>query len=477
MGMEGIGNFPSFGVGSVGSTRSDAERRNRRDADFTTADPRAAFDSELDSMLGDAASFSEAGRAQAAQSLRGVSTPQSSPQSTRKDTDTYTSSKAVPVVTYNASGRLSGGTPVTSAPITGGSTLASQPTAVPVGAEGTEASGEEIAKSTDPKAAEESGASAAAAASKSSSKVDGKLSKGEEEQVRKLQQRDAEVRTHEQAHQATGGEHAGGVSYSYQSGPDNRQYAVGGSVPIDVSPVAGDPEATVQKAEKVRAAAMAPASPSGQDQAVAAKASQMASKARAEQAEEGLNPDKDDKKSGKIGDSKKSDNASDSATPDDNPESVSKAEKAAASGITGLATGASAESRTESRAVEQTDKSREASKIGAGVAAPGQAVAASPVGQPRPTQTVDSMDSSRNSDSSREAQFSPAAQATRAAFTAMSSLNSLHQSTGSTETNRTDHTRPDASNARAMNRAVSAYARTRGETGISLGGSGISMAV
>jgi SprA family protein len=105
----------------------------------------------------------------------------------------------------------------------------------------------------------------------------------EQDQVTELKSRDREVRSHEQAHIAAAGPYAtGGPSYSYQQGPDGRRYAVGGEVGIDTSPVSGDPEATIQKAQQIRAAALAPASPSGQDQQVAAAATQMESQARAE---------------------------------------------------------------------------------------------------------------------------------------------------------------------------------------------------
>ena len=114
-----------------------------------------------------------------------------------------------------------------------------------------------------------------------------KLSPEAEQQVQKLRERDQEVRTHEQAHIAAGGQYvSGGASFSYQTGPDGRQYAVGGSVQIDTSPVLGDPEATEEKARTVRRAALAPASPSATDQHVAAKAAAMESKARSEQTED-----------------------------------------------------------------------------------------------------------------------------------------------------------------------------------------------
>ncbi len=120
---------------------------------------------------------------------------------------------------------------------------------------------------------------------------------GEElKELSRLKARDREVRTHEQAHQAAGGQYAGAASYTYQKGPDGSQYAVGGKVPIDVSPVEGDPQATIEKMRTVQAAAMAPAQPSSQDRAVAAQAMQLMLQAQTEltmerQAEQSREPD------------------------------------------------------------------------------------------------------------------------------------------------------------------------------------------
>lgn len=110
----------------------------------------------------------------------------------------------------------------------------------------------------------------------------GELTEEEADQVRELKARDQEVRRHEQAHAAAGGAHAGAPSYEYQKGPDGQRYAVGGEVPIDVSPVAGDPSATIQKMRQVKAAANAPAQPSGQDRSVAATADAISQRAQAE---------------------------------------------------------------------------------------------------------------------------------------------------------------------------------------------------
>ena len=106
------------------------------------------------------------------------------------------------------------------------------------------------------------------------------LSDQERQEVDKLKNRDAEVRSHEQAHKAAGGDLAGSISFKFKRGPDGQQYAVGGEVPIDVSPVDGDPQATITKIQRVRRAALAPANPSSQDRSVAAEASRLEQQAR-----------------------------------------------------------------------------------------------------------------------------------------------------------------------------------------------------
>lgn len=100
--------------------------------------------------------------------------------------------------------------------------------------------------------------------------------------VAQLKSRDTEVRTHEMAHLAAAGSYATGMNFTYQVGPDGKQYAVGGEVGIDVSAVSGNPEATFAKAQVVQRAALAPAEPSGQDLKVAAAAQKMMLDARAE---------------------------------------------------------------------------------------------------------------------------------------------------------------------------------------------------
>lgn len=114
----------------------------------------------------------------------------------------------------------------------------------------------------------------------------GKLSADEQATVAKLKARDKEVRQHEQAHlSASGGLATSGASFTYERGPDGVNYAVGGEVSINTSP-GKTPQETLSRAERIRAAALAPADPSGQDRAVAAAAAGMAYQARAELAQQ-----------------------------------------------------------------------------------------------------------------------------------------------------------------------------------------------
>ncbi len=123
----------------------------------------------------------------------------------------------------------------------------------------------------------------------------GELTEEEQDLVTRLQARDREVRTHEQAHLSAAGDLAiGGPTYDYQRGPDGKRYAVGGEVQIDTSEVPNDPQATLTRAERIKRSALAPAEPSSQDRRVAAKADQMANKARREIADEALAQDEEE---------------------------------------------------------------------------------------------------------------------------------------------------------------------------------------
>lgn len=108
------------------------------------------------------------------------------------------------------------------------------------------------------------------------------LDEAQLQQIAEMARRDREVRQHEQAHVSVGGQYASAPRYSFERGPDGRSYATGGEVSIDVSPVSGNPEATIRKMEAVRRAALAVAEPSPQDRAVAASAVRLAMQARTE---------------------------------------------------------------------------------------------------------------------------------------------------------------------------------------------------
>ncbi len=114
--------------------------------------------------------------------------------------------------------------------------------------------------------------------------VNGKqLTAAEARIIEQLQQADSEVRRHEMAHVAAGGRYiTSGASFSYQRGPDGKNYAVSGEVSIDTSAVPGDPKATMQKMQQIKNAALAPANPSSQDIKVASNATTAASKAMSE---------------------------------------------------------------------------------------------------------------------------------------------------------------------------------------------------
>jgi hypothetical protein len=124
------------------------------------------------------------------------------------------------------------------------------------------------------------------------------------QKIRQLKETDRKVRAHEAAHVAAGGQYVrGGATFQYQKGPNGKMYAVSGEVSIDASPVHGDPEATIQKMQVVRRAAMAPVDPSGQDRAVAAAASAAEAQARQEVTREKASENEEENKAVVIGSS------------------------------------------------------------------------------------------------------------------------------------------------------------------------------
>ena len=125
--------------------------------------------------------------------------------------------------------------------------------------------------------ADDAGASGSTEAE--SSEESDELTAEEKTQVVRLQARDAEVRAHETAHIMASGGMAGGASYTYATGPDGKRYAIGGEVSISSLPTS-DPKQALRNAQRMQAAALAPANPSGQDRAVAARAASTAARAR-----------------------------------------------------------------------------------------------------------------------------------------------------------------------------------------------------
>lgn len=111
------------------------------------------------------------------------------------------------------------------------------------------------------------------------------LSEEEQAEVQDMKARDEEVRIHEQAHQSAGGQYASAPKYEYANGPDGKRYITDGSVSIDVSEE-GDPQATINKMQVVKRAALAPAEPSAQDRKVYSEAAQKEAEARRELSEQ-----------------------------------------------------------------------------------------------------------------------------------------------------------------------------------------------
>lgn len=130
------------------------------------------------------------------------------------------------------------------------------------------------------------------AGDKATAKGSNPLDADEKEQVRKMAARDAEVRAHEAAHSAVAGGSGGAASFTFEQGPDGKRYAVGGEVPVQLQ-TGRTPEETIRNAQTVRAAALAPAEPSGQDRSVAAEAAVVEAKARQELAAKAKGEDQD----------------------------------------------------------------------------------------------------------------------------------------------------------------------------------------
>ena len=168
---------------------------------------------------------------------------------------------------------------------------------------------QEEAAAEDPEAGQAAAGDAADAQAGASAEDEQGLTEADRRTIERLKQRDREVREHERAHATAGGSIAGSPSFTFVTGPDGKQYAVGGEVSIDVSPVPGNPQATIRKMEQVKRAALAPANPSGQDRRVASQADaaivkakqELAAERREEQAEQGADVSVLDRAENSIG--------------------------------------------------------------------------------------------------------------------------------------------------------------------------------
>ena len=83
----------------------------------------------------------------------------------------------------------------------------------------------------------------------------------------KFRSKDTEIRAHEQTH-ASIGHTTSPISYNYQSGPDGKMYAVGGSVRMDTS-MPDDPKAAAFKLDMLQKAASGTSHLSGADNIIA----------------------------------------------------------------------------------------------------------------------------------------------------------------------------------------------------------------
>jgi hypothetical protein len=117
--------------------------------------------------------------------------------------------------------------------------------------------------------------------------------------IQQLKRIEQKVIAHELAHKSVGGDLAGPINYKYKTGPDGKRYIVGGEVPIKIKK-GKTPEETIEIAQRIKAAALAPADPSPQDLRVASRATAMEMQARAELYKKQLNSEDKNDESYKI---------------------------------------------------------------------------------------------------------------------------------------------------------------------------------
>jgi hypothetical protein len=154
----------------------------------------------------------------------------------------------------------------------------------PAGVTGSQAAAKKIgaaAKEAEPEGSlQNAKAEGSKLVGKEDEKAPDELTEQKQHKVEDLKRRDAEVRSHEQAHSSAGGPYASSPRLQFTRGPDGKFYAVAGEVSIDTSAIAGNPQATIRKMQQVKRAALAPHEPSSQDRRVAAEADRKILQAR-----------------------------------------------------------------------------------------------------------------------------------------------------------------------------------------------------
>ena len=183
----------------------------------------------------------------------------------------------------------------------------------------------------------------------------GELSLEEQRIVSELQAADTNVRAHEAAHMAAGGGLTSPASYTYERGPDNKMYAVAGEVGISTSQ-GNTPQESLNKAQTIRRAALAPADPSPQDLKVAAQAASMEMSARAQIMQEKM-----------AQNSQNPNNNNETSAGNSNVNSTVNSAENSARNSTGNSTGNSTENSnvnsTENSNTNSTENSKENSRI------------------------------------------------------------------------------------------------------------------
>ncbi|WP_145185463.1 hypothetical protein [Planctomycetes bacterium Pla163] len=102
-------------------------------------------------------------------------------------------------------------------------------------------------------------------------------------ELRQLQRSDRQVRLQENLKRQMGAEHVrGGAEYSFVEGPDGRRYAVSASSEFELPDANTDPRQAAHDAAQIRRAVLAAARSSPADRALAARATSLEARARAE---------------------------------------------------------------------------------------------------------------------------------------------------------------------------------------------------